>query len=96
MYNLFVATPWTGKELLFRGTLHECRQYEDMARKKLRAIKGNENGEVADCWVWSDEELEATQAARDFWNTLTPEDKKDIIEIDGKQYIRKIWERNHQ
>ncbi len=30
------------------------------------------------------------------WATLTEEDKHDIIVVDGRRYVRKIWEKNHK
>lgn len=39
---------------------------------------------------------EEQKEAIEFYNTLTDEDKADLIEIDGKTYIRKIWERRQE
>lgn len=31
-----------------------------------------------------------------FWETLTAADKMDIIVVDGRRYVRKVWEKNHK
>lgn len=31
-----------------------------------------------------------------FWETLSEEDKQDFVEVEGKKYSRKIYERNKQ
>lgn len=33
---------------------------------------------------------------KEFWETLSEEDKQDFVEVEGKKYIRKIYERNKQ
>ena len=39
---------------------------------------------------------EEQKEAIEFYSTLTSEDKADLIEVDGKTYIRKIWERRQE
>lgn len=39
----------------------------------------------------TEEEQRAIDSFDAVWNTLTQEEKKDIIEVDGKKYVRKIW-----
>lgn len=39
----------------------------------------------------TDEKKEAIE----FFNKLTDEEKLEVIEVDGKRYIRKVWEKNH-
>lgn len=37
------------------------------------------------------DKLEKSEAKR-FWDSLTEDDKKDIIVVDGKKYVRKVYE----
>lgn len=38
---------------------------------------------------------EKKKKAIEEFNKLTAEEKADIIEVDGRQYVRKIWEKSH-
>ena len=31
-----------------------------------------------------------------FWESLSEEDKQDFVEVDGRKYIRKCYERNNK
>lgn len=35
------------------------------------------------------------QKAIDYYDTLSDEDKADLIEVNGRTYVRKMWEYNH-
>jgi hypothetical protein len=49
-----------------------------------------------DCYTISGAEMRKAEEAKEYWDTLTEEEKHDYIEVDGKKYIRKIYERNHK
>ena len=44
----------------------------------------------------SEKQIKKSKEVCDRWDKLTEEDKKDIIEVDGRKYIRKIYEANHK
>ena len=77
---------------LFSGTKEECAEYEDIRRKEYMNQYGAEYGTFVDCCTRSDEETEKVENARALFDPLTDEQKKDIIEVDGKRYIRAIYE----
>ena len=66
---------------------------EDALRQECR--KADPDGVEIDCYVISGEEAQKRAENRNFWDTLTEGDKNDIIEVNGRQYIRKVYERNH-
>lgn len=92
MYNVYLSTKGN-TELVFRGSRKEASKFEDNLRKECRAT--DPDGVEIDCYVKSDEQIQKETEAINFWNTLTEEDKKDIIEVNGRRYIRKIYERNN-
>lgn len=53
---------------------------------------------IVDCYTMSEKEREeAEEQAREskkIWESMTEEEKNDIIEVDGKRYFRKIYEKN--
>ena len=69
-------------------------RFEDALRKELRKL--DPDGAVLDCYMRSEEELERWDAAAERWAKLTEAEKHDFIEVDGKKYIRAIWEHNHK
>ena len=62
-------------------------------RKACRHI--DPEGVELDCFVRSAEEADRISEARAFYESLSYEDKHDFIVVDGRTYVRKIWERNH-
>jgi hypothetical protein len=50
---------------------------------------------TVNCFIKSQSELDQEAKAKSFYDSLSAEEKKDFIEVDGKKYIRKIYERNH-
>ena len=92
MYNLYISLKGS-KKLIARGTKEEISIKEDEIRAELR--KEDQDGALIDVYVMSDAEIEKLEKARNLWDTLTEEDKKDYIVVDGKKYIRKIYEAQH-
>ena len=92
MYNVYLSTRGV-EELVFRGPLEEASKYEDDLRKACRA--SDPDGAELDCYMQSDEDIQKEADAISFWDTLTEEDKKDIIVVEGREYIRKVYEHNH-
>ena len=70
--------------VVFTGTKEECTKYETELRKTYK------DRTRIDCWT------EKVNKERYLYDRLTDAEKKDIIEVDGKKYIRKIYETNHR
>lgn len=71
---------------VFSGTKAECVKYENELRKTYK------DRTRIDCWTQKKED----ENPYDLYNSLTPEEKQDIIEVDGKKYIRKMYEANRK
>lgn len=80
--------------IIEHGTLEECRQAEEAQRWLFR--QRDPEGVVSDVSVVSEEEYKSRKRGMYAYSQLTPEDKTDIIEVDGKKYIRKLYEMKHQ
>lgn len=87
--KVFMATR-DKTEVIFEGAKEEAARFADSIRAELR--KMDPNGTETDVFLKSDEELEQERAAAARWDELTEEEKKDIIEVNGRRYVRKIWE----
>lgn len=84
-----IGHPEFYETVIWSGTKAECVAYENERRKTYKDTT------KINCWTVSAEEYEKQKEAVNLWDNLSDDDKKDIIEVDGKKYIRKIWERNH-
>lgn len=93
MYNLYLSTRGI-EELVASGELQEIGKQADSLRTEISKVDP-ERVEM-DCYVLSDEQIDRINQSRKLWDSLTEEDKKDIIEVDGRKYIKKIWLANHQ
>lgn len=89
--KVFMATR-DRNEVIFEGEALAAAKFADEIRRELR--KMDPNGTETDVYLKSDEEIERERAAAARWDALTEEEKKDIIEVDGRRYVRKIWEAN--
>lgn len=78
------------EEVIFIGSKEEAVKRETSLRKECR--KKDPDGAEMDCYTISEKELEKREAAKNFYDMLSDEEKSDIIEVDGKKYIRKIYE----
>ena len=81
-----VGRPEFVKTVLFSGTKEECVAYEDSKRKEY------EDRTVVDCFIQSETERNKMLLVKDFWNTLTDEEKKETIIIDGKKYNKALYD----
>jgi hypothetical protein len=69
--------------------IKDCAKFEDAQRKKYK------DRTMVDCFVKSQSEIEKEKELRKRWNALTEEQKKETIEIDGKKYVKAIYEQEH-
>ena len=72
--------------ILFSGTKEECVAYEDARRKKYK------DRTVVDCFIQSETERKKVLLVSDFWNSLTEEEKKETITINGKKYNKALYD----
>lgn len=94
MYNVYYADR-EGKHLVQRtDNLIAARETEDWIRSELRKI----DPELLEhnSFTISDEEIEETEAAKKRWDALSDEEKETFIIVDGKKYVKAIYEQNHQ
>lgn len=75
---------------VFFGTEEEAAKMEDELRKECR--KADPDGSWQDVYTRSMAEIRKIEAAKAAFDQLTDEEKADIIEVNGRRYIRKVWE----
>lgn len=77
---------------IFTGSKSECALYEDRARKKLTA----DNRITHDFYIKSLEDIEKSQqylkALDEYAATLTDKEKTKIIDVDGKRYVKYVYD----
>ena len=92
-YALILSTRGN-EEVVGVGTREEMAKREASLRKECRKV--DPDGVEMDCYIISELEAKKREEGRQLWDSLTNEEKNDIIEVDGKEYVRKIWEYNHK
>lgn len=68
----------------------EAARYEDSLRKTYK------DRTIVDCWMRSGEEIEKAKRAKDLYNSLTEEQKHEYITVDGRKYIKTLYEYNNK
>ncbi len=74
--------------------LSEANRRCDELRRECR--RKDPDGAIIDCYVLSESQAKKNAEAKAIWDTLTEEEKHDYIEVDGRTFIRKIYEINHK
>lgn len=96
MYTVFES--FKGQErraLFFDNDKMACTRFEEEKREEYRRKYGNDFFSIIDCYTRSDEELEKERKTAERWDKLTEEQKQETIEINGKTYIKALYEANH-
>lgn len=93
MYNVYLANG-LDHMIVFRGEKEEAFNQLESLRKECRRV--DPDGATMDCYIRSDEEEKKIEEANALYETLTEAEKKDYIVVDGKKYIRKIYEERHK
>lgn len=89
--NIGVADkPEFVETILFTGTKTECAAYEDKRRKEYK------DRTMVDCFVRSESEMKRIKEINEFWNSLTKEEKKEMVVVDGKKYNKALYEFNNK
>lgn len=78
--------PCFTERVLFSGTEKECAEFEAEKRKEYKELS------VVDCYTISEEENKKAEKFNEFWDSLTPAEKKETIEVNGKTYFKKAYE----
>lgn len=94
---LFLGTV-AGEELVAEGDREEIQSRYEALSKECR--KKDPDQILVSCYMRSEKQIKKAKEVRDRWDKLTAElteeDKNDIIEVNGKKYIRKIYEAHHK
>lgn len=85
-----IGNPEMLETVIFAGQEKECLDYAEQKRSPLSA----DDRVMLDYFVESEEKYNKILEKKTFYNSLTDEQKNDIIEVDGKRYVRAIYERN--
>lgn len=80
-----IGRPEMQETVLFSGTLSECTKFEDERRKLYK------NRTVVDCYVQSETERNKAKQINDFWNSLSDDEKKEDIIVNGKKYNKALY-----
>jgi hypothetical protein len=72
--------------VLFSGTEKECAEFEAEKRKEYT------DRTIVDCYTISEQKFEEAKKFNEFWDSLTPAEKKETIEVNGKTYFKKAYE----
>lgn len=89
----YVIESYKGNEtIVFAGTKKECYVFEDKARADLIRANGVEITTINDFYVESKSERERMKnrisSLKEYAKTLTKEELEEIVEIDGKNYVK--------
>ena len=83
-----IGKPEFLETVIYTGTKEECARVEDEKRKEYK------DRTVVDCFTRSEEERNKIEKANALWSSLTEEQKKETIIVNGKTYIKAIYEFN--
>lgn len=72
--------------VLYSGSKKECIEYETNKRREYK------DRTRVDCFTISKEKNEKIKKFNEYWESLTPEERKEIIEIEGKMYFKRAYE----
>lgn len=92
-YNLIYSVRGR-EEVVSHGSFADVSKAENDLRAVLRL--NDPEGVESDCFIRSDAQLRADQRRKDLFDQLTYEEKHDYIVVDGRKYIRKLWEADNK
>lgn len=49
---------------------------------------------IVDCYVLSEEDIKKIEKAKERYESLTEIEKQDVVEVDGRKYVRALYEMN--
>ena len=74
------------ESVIFTGDKSECLQYEEVKRREYI------DRTVIDCFTISEKEYKKLEERKEFWDSLSPEEKKEVIVVNGKKYNKALYE----
>lgn len=92
-YALILSTRGN-EDVVAIGSKEEMQAQEELLRKECRAK--DPDGAEMDCYILSETELKEREASRQRWETLTEDQKHDYVIVNGRKYVRAIYESNNQ
>ena len=93
MYNVYFIDKF-GKHLVQRtNDLMEARSTEEWIRNELKTL--DPDFVEHNAFTTNDEEEAAVEIAKARWDALTDEEKKTFIIVDGKKYVKAVYEATH-
>lgn len=85
-----IGKPMMVESVIFTGTKSECLQYEEVKRKEYI------DRTVIDCFTISEKEYQKLKDRKEFWDSLSPEEKKETIVVNGKKYNKALYEHSRR
>ena len=82
----YILKPMMVESVIFTGTKSECLQYEEVKRREYI------DRTVIDCFTISEKEYKKLEERKEFWDSLSPEEKKEVIVVNGKKYNKALYE----
>ena len=74
-------------------TPQDAAAFADRQRSRLREIDAD--GTEMDVYIQTDEERRRIEMASRIWERLSEEEKHTCIDVDGKKYVKAIYEATH-
>ena len=81
-----VGKPEFVETILFTGTKEECVEYEDAKRREYK------DRTIVDCFIQSESERNRMKEINEFWISLTKEERKETIIVNGKKYYKALYD----
>lgn len=75
------------------NTPHEAASFADRQRSWLRELDTDET--EMGVYIQTDEERRRLEQVSRVWERLSEEDKHTYIEVEGKKYVKAIYEATH-
>lgn len=85
-----IGKPMMVESVIFTGTKSECLQYEEVKRKEYI------DRTVIDCFTISEKEYQKLKDRKEFWDSLSPEEKKETIVVNGNKYNKALYEHSRR
>lgn len=81
-----LGNPEMVETVLYRGSREECLKYEETKRSEYR------DRTKIDCYTISDAEATKRMDANKYWDSLSDDEKKEKIVVDGKTYFKAMYD----
>ena len=80
------GNPEMMEKVLYRGSKEECMKYEEDKRREY------EDRTKIDCYTISDTEAAKRMDASKYWDSLSDDEKKEKIVVEGKTYFKAMYD----